>query len=112
MTNSELAWHSQYWMLLGAARVRAADWTGGQNAIDRAFQLGAKGDPWDRLFLAIAFWHRGEASEAHHFYHRAAAAIDAQPQPRDPALDRLRDEAAALIRARTPQPGTTGSARS
>ncbi len=87
------------WSRLGQARVRARDWPGGQEALERVIRTARGGDVNDWLFLALARWHRGDAPSARRWYDQAADALDQSTGPGDPAIDLLRSEVADLIGA-------------
>ncbi len=85
-----------YQSRLAQARVRAGDWRRGQDVLERLVRQGVAGVD-DRLFLAMACWHRGDAASARRWYDMAIATRDAPPHGYDAEIDALARETAALI---------------
>jgi uncharacterized protein HemY len=81
---------------LGVARYRNGDWEGALAALNRSMELGAGGDGYDWLFLAMTHWQLGRLDEARAWYENAAGWME-QHSPHNKDLQHFRTEAAALL---------------
>ncbi len=91
------------WSRLGQARIRAGDWTRGQEALEHVIRTADGGGLDDWLFMAMARRHLGDAPSARRWYDKAAVELDGSTAPRDPAIDHLRREMAGLIGVPVPR---------
>jgi hypothetical protein len=83
---------------LGAALVRAGHLVEAVKYLKEAIaaQYHPRGVAGDRLFLAMAYWHLGKKERARATLQPAVEWLDAN-QTEEPAYERLRAEAEALI---------------
>lgn len=88
-----------YWKTLGVSLYRIGDWQAATEALTKSIELHSlplRGDPVDRLFLAMAQWQLGKQEEARRLYGEAVEWMEAN-KPKDPELRRFSEEAARLI---------------
>lgn len=88
-----------YWGTLGTARFRSGDWAGAVADLEKAQSLRAERDSanaYGAYVLAMAKWRLGEKEQARTAFAQGEAAR-AKRKRDDPALLRLRDEAAGVL---------------
>jgi tetratricopeptide (TPR) repeat protein len=96
-----------YWNTLGLAHYRAGGWKAAIEAVEKSIQLRAGGHPSDWVFLALAWWQKGDRDKARSWYDKAVQGME-QNKSQDEDLRRFRDEAAALL-GETDHPKSTGN---
>ncbi len=87
----------QFWNALGVARYRDSDWAGAQTAMEKSMDLNSGGTSVDWFFLAMSLWQLDQKDEAYTWYYKAVDWME-KHSPRNKALHRFRNEAAALLR--------------
>jgi tetratricopeptide (TPR) repeat protein len=93
----------RYWNTLGVACYRSGDFAACVEALEKSVRLGG-GYPHDWFFLAMAYQHQGELSQARDWHARAMDWMNQHPQaPQE--LKRYEAEASALFGS----PTTAGS---
>ena len=95
-----------YQNTLGVAHYRVGDWKSAVEALEKSMQLGAGGDPFDWLFLAMAHWRKGDKDRARQWYDKAVQWME-RNKSQDEEMRRFRAEAAALLGV-TDHPKSTG----
>jgi len=81
---------------LGLAHYRAGHWDEAIEALEKATQLRASGDPSVWFFLAMAHWQEGEKDQARQWYDKAVDTME-KNHSQDDELRRFRAEGAALL---------------
>ena len=85
------------WNTLGVARLPAAgDWSATANALNESMRLRSGGDPYDWLFLAMAYHSLGDTAEARRWLDRSIGWIRTRA-PHNLVLIPLREEALRLL---------------
>jgi eukaryotic-like serine/threonine-protein kinase len=83
------------WRVLGEAHIRAGNWRGAAEAIEKSMTLGTPG-PYDWFRLAIAQSRLGNKDQARTSFDKAVAWMEKDPRKNE-HLARYRAEAAALL---------------
>ena len=100
--------NSNNWMALGVARYRNGEWREARSALDKALKVGPlslmsywlrplETKAMIRFFLAMCHWQLGQEVEARKCYELAVQLREQQPV-HDEQLDRIRAEAAELLK--------------
>ncbi len=82
--------------LLGTCLCRAGRWEDGIAELRRSMDLEGGGSAGQWFWVAMASWHVGRKDEANEWFEKAVRWME-ETTPHDPALKRLRGEAARLI---------------
>jgi tetratricopeptide (TPR) repeat protein len=85
-----------FWRTLGVVRYRASDWKGTITALEKAQELGRRGDEIAPLFLAMAHWRQGDREQARKWYEQAVERARGNKSPGGD-FRRYRTEAAELL---------------
>ncbi|MBI3408960.1 MAG: protein kinase [Planctomycetes bacterium] len=76
-----------FWNTLGVACVRAGDWKGAVESLNKSMALRKGGDAYDWFFLAMAYWRLGDHRQAHEWYAKGAEATETVRPEHEELLD-------------------------
>ena len=87
---------ARIWNALGVTFYRTGEWDAAIEALEKSLESQPRADASGRLFLAMAYWQKGDKEQARRWYDKAVAWMEKNPAKNDD-FARLRAEAAALL---------------
>ena len=87
---------ARIWNTLGVTFYRTGEWDAAIEALEKSLESQPRADASGRLFLAMAYWQKGDREQARQWYDKAVSWMEKNPATNDDFV-RSRDEAAAML---------------